>query len=306
MWNMIYKCRQEPCELIILRVLHKRMELPENERMYFLNLKKGYEGELYFDSLMLQTLVGEKLILNDLLFSVNNTLFQIDSLVISQHAVHSFELKYHEGDFYFDKDDFYYASSGKKIKNPVHQLIRSETLLQNMLNNLGCQLPLDFKLVFTHPEFFLYQAPKDLRIIYHPQLHRFLKKFHSKQSKLNSRHTKLAEKLVEAHISKSPFSHIPKFSYDNLKKGVTCGSCESFNVADEGKKLVCRDCGCEEDIETAVVRSVKEFQVLFPERKVTTIVVWEWCGKTRSKKAIRRILNNNFKCIGHAQWAYFE
>jgi hypothetical protein len=305
MWNMIYKSRQEPYELIILRELNKRMDLTEDEKMYYLNLKKGYEGELYFDFKMIQTLKGEKLILNDLLFSVNNTLFQIDSLVISQHAVHSFELKYHEGDYHFDKDDFY-SGSGKKIKNPVHQLIRSETLLQNTLNNLGCQLPLDSQLVFTHPEFFLYQAPRDLRIIYHPQLNRFLKKFHSKPSKLNDRHTKLAEKLVEAHIVKSPISHVPDFSYEKLQKGLTCRQCDSFFVADEGKKLVCRDCRCEENIETAVVRSVKEFQVLFPERKVTTSVVWEWCGRTRSKKAIRRILNNHFKCIGHAQWAYFE
>ncbi|KKK38414.1 hypothetical protein WQ57_09515 [Mesobacillus campisalis] len=302
---MIFKSRQEPLELTILRILNKRMELPENEKSYYLKLKKGYEGEQYFDSLMLESLKGERLILNDLLFKFNNTLFQIDSLVISQHTIHTFELKHHEGDYQFEKDDFY-SSSGKKMNNPIHQLNRSETLFRNMLNNLGCQLPLEPKLVFTHPEFFLYHAPRDLAIIYHPQLNRSLKKFNSKPSKLNAWHTKLAEKLVAAHIPKSPYSQIPEFTYEELKKGITCSSCDSYFVDDEGKKLVCKDCGCEEDIESALLRSVKEFQVLFPERKVTTGVVWEWCGMSRSRKAVRRILNKHFKCVGHAQWAYFE
>ncbi|WP_053364396.1 nuclease-related domain-containing protein [Bacillus sp. FJAT-27251] len=302
---MIFKTRQEPPELTILRVLNKRMELPEDEKLYYFKLKKGYEGEQYFDSLLLQSLKGERLILNDLLFKFDNTLFQIDSLIISQHTVHTFELKHHEGDYHFENDDFH-SSSGKKMKNPVHQLNRSETLFRNMLNNLGCQLPLEPKLVFTHPEFFLYQAPRDLAIIYHPQLNRFLKKFNSKPSKLNAWHTKLAEKLVAAHIPKSPYSQIPDFSYEKLKKGTTCSSCNSFFVGDEGKKLVCKDCGCEEDIESAVLRSVKEFQVLFPERKVTTGVVWEWCGVIESRKKIRRILISGLVLKHHGRFSYFE
>ena len=72
------------------------------ENQNYINLEKGYEGERNFE-VLLEHHLSEGLILNDLLLEKNNTLFQIDSLLISQNSIYLFEVKNYEGDFYIEK-----------------------------------------------------------------------------------------------------------------------------------------------------------------------------------------------------------
>ena len=69
-------------------------------------------------------------------------------------------------------------------------------------------------------------------------------------------------------------------------------------------KLVCIQCGCVEDIDYAVMRSMEEFQLLFQEQKITSNGVYEWCGEY-IKKTIRRILMKNFNLMNHSKHSYF-
>ena len=48
---MAYKSRTEPLNLKRLKYLNNRMNLPEQDTQYYLNLKKGFEGEVKFDLL---------------------------------------------------------------------------------------------------------------------------------------------------------------------------------------------------------------------------------------------------------------
>lgn len=70
---MPYKPRTESTELLILRSLHTRMNLLEKDKQHYFNLKKGYEGEVMFDSLT-EKLQCECFIVNDLLLKTNNTM----------------------------------------------------------------------------------------------------------------------------------------------------------------------------------------------------------------------------------------
>ncbi|MGM0904789.1 MAG: hypothetical protein ACQEXB_27495 [Bacillota bacterium] len=49
---MILKPRQVSDELKLMRILNARMELTEKDKQNYLNLEKGFEGELKFDALM--------------------------------------------------------------------------------------------------------------------------------------------------------------------------------------------------------------------------------------------------------------
>jgi hypothetical protein len=86
----------------------KRMNLSEMEQIQYSNLLKGFEGELSFDKLLEENIQGERYIMNDLLFEVNNSFFQIDTLVISQGMIHLFDIKNYMGDYYI-KSDLLYA-----------------------------------------------------------------------------------------------------------------------------------------------------------------------------------------------------
>lgn len=80
---MFIKPRTVSAELKLLRYLNLRISFSVEETQYYLNLEKGFDGELYFDEL-LGKLSGDWLVISDLLIEVNNTIFQIDSLLIYQ------------------------------------------------------------------------------------------------------------------------------------------------------------------------------------------------------------------------------
>jgi hypothetical protein len=300
---MAFKPRWKSDELKILGFLNTHMSLAEIEKQYYLNLKKGFEGEMMFD-LLTEKLQSDCLILNDLLLKVNNTTFQIDTLII-QETLQLFEVKNYEGDYYYESEKFY-SKSATEILNPLDQSKRCECLLRQLLQKHGYNFPIEARVVFINPVFTLYQAPKNKPIIYPTQLDRLMKNLDMTPSKLNGRHKKLADLLVSLHIGKSAYSQLPTYNYDHLKKGMTCGVCNSFSISVGGKKLVCDACGCEEDVESAVMRSVGEFKLLFPDRKVTTNGVHEWCRVVDNKIRISRILKKNLKGIGYGQWSYYE
>jgi Nuclease-related domain len=300
---MLLKPRPVPTELIILRSLNTRMFLTAKEKLHYSNLEKGYEGEVLFDQLI-EKLQSEMLVLNDLFLEVNKSVFQIDTLTIAQESIYLIDVKNYEGDYYYESDTFY-TQSGEDLKNPLHQLQRCETLLRQLLQNHGYKFPIKSYLVFINPEFTLYQAPRNLPIIYPTQVNRFLKKLKKEPAKLSTRHTKLADLLIAAHQIKSPYPWLPAYEYSQLKKGITCTSCHSFTITAGERKIVCAECGCQEEVSSAVLRLVQELKLLFPDIKITTNTVHEWFKVIESKKKINRILTQLFRREGHGKFSYY-
>lgn len=302
---MFYKTRTESKELLIFRSLDTRMELSQSEKQYLSNLKKGYEGEMKFDSLV-EGLSEKFLILNDLLLESNNSLVQIDSLFITQNLLIPSEIKHFEGNYFYEKDNFYTCTTKKEITNPLHQLNRIETLLRQFLQKSGYPFGIKGNLIFIHPEFFLYQAPQNEKIIYWPQWNSFFKYLNEQSSKLTTRHYDLADFLAESHQKENPYAKHPSYQYEQLQKGILCGRCLSFMSIYSQRKVICKKCGQSESIEGAVVRNVKEVRVLFPNKKITTDFIYDWCHIIKSKRLITSILKKNFNMLGYGQWTYFE
>jgi len=182
MCNMAYKPSSVPEELKVLRILNNRMDLTSEQEKYYLYKEKGFEGEVQFD-LLTEQLQSDCLILNDLLLEVNNTFFQIDTLILFQEIIYLFEVKNYEGDYCYRKERFE-TISGKEIKNSLDQLNRSTSLLRQLLQKFGYHLTIEAYVVFINPEFFLYQAPTDKPIIYPAQLPQLMRKLNNEPSKL--------------------------------------------------------------------------------------------------------------------------
>jgi len=301
---MIIKTRNQPEELRILTALNTRMELPEKDRQRYWSLLKGYEGELHFDR-WIAPLETENLILNDLLLEVSGSVFQIDSLVIFQDTIYHFEVKNYEGDYYYDGEKLR-TITGKEVKDPLLQLKRSESLLRQLLNTLGYSFSLKAHVIYVHPEFALFQAPKDEPIILPTQMNRFLKKLNNIKSKISARNTKLAEKILSLHLPESPMERVHEYEFGMLRKGVFCVECGGVMTAHQRAKFICTSCSKSELIETAILRNVEEFRLLFPLRKITTSSIHEWCGFAISQRVVRRILLKNFKSQSSKLWTYYE
>jgi hypothetical protein len=281
------------------------MILAGKEKLHYLNLEKGYQGEVMFDKLT-EKLQSDVIVLNDLCLEFNNSTFQIDTLIISQETIYPFEVKNFEGDFYYESDNFQTISK-REIMNPLDQLKRSKSLLRQLLQNMGVHLPIEGYVIFINPEFTLYQAPLNAPLIFPTQLNRLIKKLNQSPSKLNGQLQKLANQLISMHQIVSPYTKFPTYEYEQLKKGPICSVCNSFMpLSASGKKLDCNKCGHREDVKSAVLGSVEELKLLFPDKRITTNCVYVWCKVVPSKKQISRILKENFKMIGFGQWTYYE
>jgi hypothetical protein len=295
MWSMIIKTRVKSNELKMLDCLAPRMEFTEKEKQRHYSLRKGFEGEIKFD-IWMESLEIEHLTLNDLLLEVGGTTFQIDSLVIVQDNILVFEVKYYEGDYYYEGERLK-KINGSEIKDPLLQLKRSISLLRQLFESLGFKLVIVSSVVFINPEFTLYQSPKDAPIIFPSQLNRYMNSLNKKHSKMTTLHRKMAEKLLQLHQADSPYKRVPKYDYDHLVKGFMCGECHQPLDRTEKKEFVCSHCGTHEKIDAAVMRNIEEIKLLFPEKKLTTALVYDWCNGVLPIKAIRRVLNKNFSPV---------
>ncbi|HHW38338.1 MAG TPA: NERD domain-containing protein [Bacillales bacterium] len=303
---MLLKARTESDELLAMRYLNPRMELTDKAKFRYSNLEKGYEGEVSFD-LLTKNLQEERYILNDLLLEVNNSTFQIDSLIISKGVIHLLDVKNFEGDCYFQSDKFFSVNSGREYANPVTQLNKCTTHFRQLLQNHKMNYLVESSVIFINPEFTLYQAPMNLPIVLPTQVNRFIRNLNNTPSTLNDGHKNLAQKLLSLHQTKNRFAVLPEYEYEQLQKGIFCLKCKSLSVAVNGRKCVCCwKCGHKEDIEAAVLRSVKEFKLLFPDRKLTTNAIYEWCHAVLGKKTICRVLKKNYTTHGNTSDTYYK
>lgn len=302
---MLVKSRSESFELLVMRYLATRMELSDQEKFQHLNLEKGYEGELKFDQLA-EGLLEERYVINDLLLEVNNSYFQIDTIIISQTAINLLDIKNYQGDYYIEADKLYSVTTKRERKNPIDQLKRSATLFRQLLQKLEMNYHVEASVIFINPEFTLYQAPMELPIVLPTQVNRFIKDLNNTPSKLNNKHQQLSQKLLSLHQNNNPHSIIPKYTYEQLRKGVFCKSCRSLLLSKTRYYFECTKCGTHESFEAAILRSVEEFQLLFPDRKITTQSIYDWSEVDLNKRTICRILKKNYTLYGTSKDTYFK
>lgn len=279
------------------------MNLSRKDKQYYFNLKKGYEGEMLFDSLT-KNIQSKCLILNDLLLTVNRTTFQIDTLIIAHGKICVYEMKNYSGEYYYEANKLF-KKPKVEIINPLHQLERSVALLRRLLLDLGFRLPIDASVVFINPSFTMYQAPLDKPIIFSTQIKNYLNHLNVTPSKITENHVNLADQLISLHQQGSPFKQVPAYDYKQLRKGITCLECHSFSLSVGKTTCICQKCGHTEKVSHVVLRSIKEFKTLFPNEKLTTSIIHDWCN-IGSKRRIRRILLRHFERVGSHRWSYYK
>jgi Nuclease-related domain len=299
---MTISASRMPEELRLFQYLETRFHLSEGDRQYLLNMIKGYEGEQLFAEL-LRDQEDTWTIFHDVILEWNNTMFQIDTFIIFRNKIYLFEIKNYEGDFYIE-NDVWYSSSNKEIKNPLLQLSRCESLLRQLLQHHGFRIPIESYIIFINPEFTLFQATMKLPIILPTQLKRFLSQLKTAHQSTSS-NQRLAELITTLRKDKSPYTKIPSYTFDELKKGIICNVCSSFEIISKNRQLICRNCGSREGVDSGVLRTTLQFKTLFPNEKITSKVIYDWCQIIDSRKTISRVLAKYFTRLGHAKSIYY-
>lgn len=303
-----YKTPIHSKELQLLQYLKMRGTLPDKFVRSYNNAKKGYLGEKKLYQILKKQLSSDCIIFFDLLLKANRTTFQIDCLILFPESIYMIEVKNYRGDFYLKNDKWFSARSNLEMRNPLLQIERTEFLLNRSLQGLRVNFPIQSYVIFVHDEFWLYQAPMSLPIIYQPQLRRFIQSMNHKNrgNRIEKRHTKIAEILLEQNMDETPYVRLPNFEFNSLRKGLICLNCNEQIYLSGYKRLICPHCSYVESVESGVMRHVVEYSLLFPNEKITVGRIHEWCAAGVSRGRIRRILKLYMTLIRKSQLTYYD
>lgn len=303
---MAYKEREKSSSLLIMESLMNRSNLSKDERNRYAYLVKGLEGEQILDR-RTEMLECDCLVLNDLLLKINGTVVQIDSLLITANGICIYEVKNYEGKYFYEAEKLYKLSTKREVMSPLIQINRSQTLLRQLVEQLGFNVSVNAFVVFVNQQFTLYQAPPQEELLLPTLLNEHFARINGISARLTKNHRRIAEELKSLHMESSIFTDIPNYESEKLKRGITCSQCGVFmDDFTRSWTCTCKCCGHEELISGIVIRHAEEYKRLFPDQKITTSVICKWCGNKLSAKRIWNILHHYYQSKGKGRWTYFE
>lgn len=290
---------------IILSLLHNRKPLCESSYSKYNQLMKGHDGEQQFFKRLKAAVHPSAIIINNLILHSDDSEVQIDSILIVDNNIYLFEVKNYYGD-YLIKDDLWYNIKNKQeIRNPLLQLNRSRYFIQKIIQQQNFKFNLYTYLIFINQQFTLYMPSPNKSIILPTQLNRFLTHLSNQPFKHEKHHMQLLNYLINNRLEKSSYMTLPEYTFNQLKKGITCKKCNEFLVRYNKSNMKCSICRKVTKITDSLIKAIEEFQILFPTKKITTSIIYEWCGKIVSKKTIIQVLNQNYKRIGQGKSTYY-
>lgn len=302
----IAKNREKSKLMIGMEYLNRRISLTEKDKRLLLNLEKGFDGEKEFDKKIETYLCNEIIVLNDLLLVNNGTTFQIDSLLITSDTIYIYEVKNYSGNYLINSRELM-TSNGTEVNNPLLQRKRIEHNILSLLKEWGLKYKVEVNVVFINSAFTLYQARIEDPIILPTQIKNHFLEINNTSRLLTKNNLLLANKLTRLHNSSLAFQkQLPNYDYKDCKKGLFCSKCGAFDLALKQRSCLCKNCDQDSSVEETTLKNIEEFIFLFPEKKLTTQIVSDWCGNMVTLQRIRKILKKNFMIVGINKSTYYE
>lgn len=299
--TIAYKERTKPKLLRIYEVLSNRMILSDDDHYYHLHLDKGFDGEHGLDGVT-EPLSSHCLVLNDLQLEFRKSPFQVDTLLICTDKILLYEVKNYEGVHTWAEDKLI-KSTGVYLENPKIQLQRTKVKLELLLQSLSCQMRVEAYVVFINPEFTLLEAKGDEKFLLPSQI-----PLHFRSLQMNEipslEQRRLADRLLQLHDPDYPLHKKPVYRYEDLRKGLSCPACGTIVAAFYGHFIECQTCGERMNVKKAIKKNIDDFRLLFPDEKVTTNRMLDWCG-SGDKDRIYRILRESYRPRGNAHGRYY-
>ena len=298
---MAFKERTKSMNLRIYEILASRMRLDKEDYYYYLNLKKGYEGECRFDGLT-EKLGAKCIILNDLQLEIRRSSLQIDALLICEGKIVLYEIKNYGGVHHWGPEEFM-KQSGTTLENPSLQLTKTKVRLRKLLKSLGYSMEIEAFIVYVNPEFSIWGAPYEGDSILPGQISEHFRELQNMKPVTNPELEKLAQALVECHDPEYP-SKLIKYEYEKMNKGIICPTCGLLVHNFCGRSHMCESCGKKMIIQKAISNSISDFHTLFPNEKLTTKRLADWCG-TEDTNRVYKVLKREYQAAGSESCRYY-
>lgn len=304
---MLYKKREKPYKLQVLELLQHRIVLTSEGCKELSNQTSGYTGEVRWDEFTRQ-LTCDCLILNDLPLIESGTDFQVDALIITPEEIGLYEVKNYGGEYLYNDGFLEAVHSDLSFHSPTERVNRHTSLLRSLLKKHHFTMPIKQYVVFVHPEFMLYDASLYKKVLLLSTLPAHFRKLNKCTDALCEKHWQLAQKLCELSDQTEPYVRgIPKYTYEECKKGAICEQCGCFirKIQYKSKLCKCEKCGHKELVYKAILRHIREYCLLFPLRRLSIAAIFDWCGGVFSERKISAVLQREYRAMSAGKYRHF-
>lgn len=280
-----------PIRLYDIYYLSGRISLSSPEKNHFYRLQKGFLGELAFHQLSKPIISSRSQSLYSLSLQTEEGHFQIDHLYLFPDKIYLHEIKNFTGDYTIQNNQWFHLPSNKEINNPFIQLKRTESYFRQFLRRHGFQHEVISNVVFIQDAFVLYHASPQLPLLFRSQLEGHVKQITSQTRSSGTKERDLAEQLTSRHKENTSFRKPIAYTYDQMNKGVNCPQCMKMMIRVTQRMLHCRSCSFLGHNKQMLLFNIRQFQHLFPNEKLTSSIIYDWCGGLFSLSSIRGVLH---------------
>src|SRR5699024_6727978 len=116
----------------------------------------------------------------------------------------------------------------------------------------------------------------------HPtQIQNHIEQLYVNTHQIAKKHWKLARFLLTHHRASSHHEQTLTYHYHQLQKGLICNKCHSFLLDLCKGRSLCQNCHYESSLESTILKNIQDVTILFPNEKITTNLIHDWCKGVR-------------------------
>lgn len=293
---MFINDRTKPKELLFYEALAARTSLTKSEEKDLNKMKKGYEGEILYDQIFESIGHDNVIIYRDVCLSIDNSITQYDSLIVSDKGIISNEIKNFSGTCKINNGNWI-LNNFPITKDAFSQLNRSVGKLMEMRNISQSDFTVSGKIVFPNDAFVFNSDDQTNwnKIILRSGLRDYFRQFNHPGVKSGNK-AQYISRIISSCIVDNPYFTLQADKI-RLKYGLYCGQCGSFNLSNKRFHLSCNKCDSNECNETHMLRALSDYKFLFYNEIMTRNSFLEFIDNDIPVHTVSRFLNKH--CFQH-------
>lgn len=297
-------------ELQFLEILQGRDGLNDKEQFSLKLQQRGFLGESELYDLLLKYGQRDWALLHDLWLGVGGTT-QIDLMLVTHSGILVLDAKNYEG--HYSHINGQAMINGKRVNHDIFtQLNRSIEKVREMCKQLGYNGTVKGRVVFVNPDSQLQVEGEAAELaLNRAGLIGLVQQIYESEvisMPANLKTFQMQKLISERYRIKNPYppKSLSVEQVSQLKSGLCCPECMSFEVELSRYKATCRQCGHVESKERVIVRTICEYGVLTHERVLRATEIRVLLGNQVPFHYVSKILSKNFQQLMTGRYSHYE
>ncbi|MDO5359716.1 MAG: nuclease-related domain-containing protein [Jeotgalicoccus sp.] len=286
--------RNTTAELLHYRALSMRGVLSAEDNRNLKIYESGFSGECLYDKIFDEVGHDNLYVFRDVYLASGKSGAQYDSIIISNDALIVNEIKNYSGEYHY-KDGRLIRNNEVVPDNPFTQVDRAVGKLYRICRNAKVTVDIKGKVIFPNDDFRLYSEDTSIwkNVVIRMDMKKYFRQFK------DSYNTEKADRLVgliRNHAVVNPYFN-GSSNVGQIRKGLYCGECGSFELEKGRFQLTCAKCGTIESNETHLLRGMSDHKFLFYNHPMTKRSILELIDFQLHKITVLRALQKHCDVI---------